>query len=171
MVGSGLKVILVPVFLPALPAFASGALGTPRCVFLLPGEAFRARSRAAAFRQRVHAAHADAVQAARNFVALGIELAAGVQLGHHHLRRRDAFFLVHVHWNAAAVVDHGYGIVDVDGDVDSCRSNRPGLRPPNCPRLRRPGDAGPFSLVEPMYIAGRRRTASRPSSTLMLLES
>src|SRR5262249_52061757 len=29
----------------------------------------------------------------------------------------------------------------------------------------------PISPVDPMYIAGRRRTASRPSSTLMLLES
>ena len=29
----------------------------------------------------------------------------------------------------------------------------------------------PVSVVEPIYIAGRSRTASRPSSTLMLLES
>ena len=69
------------------------------------------------FGQRVDAAHADAVQAAGNFVAVGIELAAGVQLGHHDLRRRDAFFLVHVHRNAAAVVDHRDRVVDVDGDV------------------------------------------------------
>src|SRR5438270_6716332 len=29
----------------------------------------------------------------------------------------------------------------------------------------------PDSIVEPIYIAGRRRTASSPSSTLILLES
>jgi len=28
-----------------------------------------------------------------------------------------------------------------------------------------------ISPVEPMYIAGRKRTASRPSSTLILVES
>ena len=48
MDGSGLKVILVPVFLPALPALASGALGMPARVFLLPGGRRRARFRAAA---------------------------------------------------------------------------------------------------------------------------
>ena len=35
--------------------------------------------------ERVHATHADAVQAAGNFVGGGIELAAGMELGEHHL--------------------------------------------------------------------------------------
>ena len=60
------------------------------------------------FRKRVHAADADAVQAARDFVGIGIELAAGMQLGHHHFGRGDAFFLVNVDGDAAAVVDHGH---------------------------------------------------------------
>jgi len=67
--------------------------------------------------ERVHAAYADAVQATRYFVALGIELAAGVQFGHHHFRRRDAF-LVHIHRDAAAVIRHRYGIVDMNDHVD-----------------------------------------------------
>ena len=72
------------------------------------------------FAERVHAAHAHAVQSAGNFVRRGIELAARVQRGHHHLRRGN-FFAVDVHvadGNAAAVIDHGDGVVDVDGDVN-----------------------------------------------------
>jgi hypothetical protein len=38
--------------------------------------------------QRVHHRDADAVQAAGYLVAVGVELAAGVQLGHHDLGRR-----------------------------------------------------------------------------------
>ena len=71
--------------------------------------------------QRVHARHANAVQSARNFVGGGIELSAGVQHGHHHLRRGQPL-AVNIHLigrNAAAVVDDGNGIVDVDGDVDA----------------------------------------------------
>ena len=64
------------------------------------------------FGERVDAAHADAVQAAGNFVAVGIELAAGVQLGHDDLRRRDAFFFVHIDRDAAAVIDDRNRIVD-----------------------------------------------------------
>ncbi len=70
------------------------------------------------FRKRVHAAHAHAMQSAGDFVGVGIELAAGVQLGHHHLRGRHALFFVHIHRNAAAVVDHRHRIVFVNGDVD-----------------------------------------------------
>ena len=115
---SGLKVILVPVFLPALPVLASGALGTPLAYSCSQVQPFAPDFELQRFRERIHAAHADAVQSARNFVRVRIELAAGVQLGHHHLRRGDAFFFVHVHGNAAAVVDHGHRIVVVDGDVD-----------------------------------------------------
>ena len=57
------------------------------------------------------------MQTAGNLVAVGIELAAGVQLRQHDLRGRDAF-LVHVDGNAAAVVDNRDRVVDVDRDVD-----------------------------------------------------
>ena len=62
--------------------------------------------------------NADAVQAARNFVSVAIEFSAGVQHGHHDFR--GGLFLrgMHVHGNAAAVVDHGDADIVVHGDVD-----------------------------------------------------
>ena len=71
--------------------------------------------------QRVHARNAHAVQSAGNFVGRAVELAAGMQHGHHDLRRRQTL-AVHIHLvggNAAAVVDHGDGVIDVNGDVDA----------------------------------------------------
>src|SRR5579864_4122122 len=58
------------------------------------------------------------MQPARNFVGVGVELSAGVQLGHDDFRRRHAFLGVHVHRNAAAVVDYTKRIVFADGDID-----------------------------------------------------
>jgi hypothetical protein len=57
------------------------------------------------------------VQTARDLVAVVVELAAGVQHGQHDFGRRLAA-LVHVDRNAAAVVDDGDRVVDVDRDVD-----------------------------------------------------
>ena len=94
MVGIRLEGDLGAGLLAGLAGLRAAALGerpcgtpAPRCSLVAPD--FELQQ----FRKRVHAAHAHAVQAARNFVAVGIELAAGVQLGHHDLRRRDAFFL------------------------------------------------------------------------------
>ena len=83
-------------------------------VLLLPGCLVAPDLELQALGQRVHAAHADAVQSARDLVAVRIELAAGVQLRHHHLRRRDAFLGVNVDRNAAAVVHDRDRIVDVN---------------------------------------------------------
>ena len=119
MVESGLNVIPCRSCCRPCRSCASGAFGNAARVFLLPGEPLsRQISSSSVSRERVDAAHAHAVQSAGDFVAVGIELAAGVQLGHDDLGRRDAFLLVHVHRNAAAVVDHGDRIVVVDGDVD-----------------------------------------------------
>ncbi len=68
-------------------------------------------------RQGVDDRHADAVQPARHLVAVVVELAAGVQHGHHDLGRRSSA-LVHVGRDPAAVVDDGDRVVDVDRDVD-----------------------------------------------------
>ena len=68
-------------------------------------------------RQRVDDRHADAVEAARDLVAVVVELAAGVQDGEHDLGCGLAAF-VEIDRDAAAVVDHGDGVVDVDRDVD-----------------------------------------------------
>ncbi len=69
-------------------------------------------------RKRIDAAHADAMQTARNFVAIGIEFSAGVQLGQHHLRGGNAFFRVDIHGNPAAVIDDGERVIDMDRDAD-----------------------------------------------------
>jgi hypothetical protein len=57
-------------------------------------------------RQRVDDRDADAVQAAGDLVGILVEFSAGMQLGHDDLGRRDAFALVDVGRNAAAVVAH-----------------------------------------------------------------
>src|SRR5690606_30694117 len=71
---------------------------------------------------RVHAAHAHAVQAAGDLVAVLVELAAGVQLGQRDFggRALGLVLVVHLHpgGDAAAVVGHADGVVGVDGDDD-----------------------------------------------------
>ena len=67
--------------------------------------------------QRVDDRDADAVQTAGDLVRGVLELAAGVQHRQHDFRRRPAA-LVHVHRNAAAVVDDRDRPVDVNRDVD-----------------------------------------------------
>jgi hypothetical protein len=69
-------------------------------------------------RQRVDHGDADAVQAARHLVGVLVEFSAGVQLGHDDLGRGNAFALVNVDGNAAAVIAHGDGIVGVEDDFD-----------------------------------------------------
>ena len=82
--------------------------------------AVAANRQAQHFGQRVHAAHAHAVQAARHLVAVLVELAAGVQFGQRDFGRRalGLVLVVHLHagGNAAAVVDHADRVVGVDGD-------------------------------------------------------
>ena len=58
------------------------------------------------------------MQTAGDLVAVGIELTAGVQLGHDDLRRRDALFFVDADRDAAAIVDHGDRVIVVNGDGD-----------------------------------------------------
>ena len=68
--------------------------------------------------ERVDHRDADAVQPARDLVAVLVELAAGMQHGHDHLGRRDAFALVHVDRNAAAIVGHRHRAVGVERHLD-----------------------------------------------------
>ncbi len=72
--------------------------------------------------ERVHATHAHAVQAARDLVAVLVELAARMQFGERDLGRRalGLVLVVHLHagGNAAAVVGDADGVVGVDGDDD-----------------------------------------------------
>ncbi len=65
-------------------------------------------------RERVHHRDADAVQAAGDLVGVLVEFSAGVELGHDDLGRRDAFALVDVDGDAAAVVAHRAGAVRIE---------------------------------------------------------
>ncbi len=75
-------------------------------------------------RQRVDDGYADAVQAAGDLVGVLVEFSAGVQLGHDDLGRRDAFALVNVGRNTAAVVAHGHRAVGIEHHVDGCGVSR-----------------------------------------------
>ena len=69
-------------------------------------------------RQRVDHRDADAVQAAGHLVGVLVEFSAGVELGHDDLGRRDAFALVDVGRDAAAVVAHGARAVGIERHHD-----------------------------------------------------
>ena len=71
-------------------------------------------------RQRVDHGDADTVEAARDFVAVLVELASGVELRHHDLGGGTLQLVVFldVGGNSPPVVDDGYRIVGVDDDLD-----------------------------------------------------
>jgi hypothetical protein len=69
-------------------------------------------------RKRVDDRDADAVQAARDLVGVLIELPAGVQLGHDHLGRRNAFLPVNADRNPPTVVAHRHGTIAVQDHLD-----------------------------------------------------
>ena len=58
------------------------------------------------------------MQAAGHLVGVLVELPAGVELGHDHFRRRDAFALVDLGRDAAAVVHHRDRAVGVERHLD-----------------------------------------------------
>jgi hypothetical protein len=89
-----------------------------------------------------------------------------VQNGQHDFRRRFAA-LVSIDRDAAPVVDDRDRVVDVDRDVDLIAEAGQrlvdGVVDDLVDEMVQPG-----TPVEPMYMAGRLRTASRPSRTLIL---
>jgi hypothetical protein len=80
-------------------------------VLLRPHEAVAADLDPQVLRQRVHDRDADAVQTAGDLVAVAPELAAGVQLGQHHLDGRQVDALHVGDGDAAAVVSDGHPTV------------------------------------------------------------
>ena len=113
---SGLNVIFVPRFLRR-----AGDLeirrGRAALVALLVDLAVAPDLEIERLRQRVDDGHADAVQAARDLVAVVVELAAGVKHRQHDFGGRPAARLL-IDRDAAAVVDDRDRIVDMDRDVD-----------------------------------------------------
>ena len=137
-------------------------------VLLLPDGAVAADFQLEPLGERVDAADADAVQAAGDLVGGVVELAAGVQHGHDDLGGGQAL-AIDVHFidgDAAAVVGDGDGVVEVDDDLDGGGVAGQGF-------VDRVVDdlvdemVQAHSPVEPMYMAGRLRTASMPPRTLM----
>ena len=76
---------------------------------------------------------ADAVQAARGLVDLGVEFAAGMQRAHDDFERgllRE--FRMRIDRNAAAIVGDGQEAVGAQFDLDEGRHGPPALRPSSC---------------------------------------
>ncbi len=115
--------------------------------------------------QRVHHGDTDTVQTARDGVRIGVELATGVELGEDDLDGGHTRG-VHGDGDTATVVDDLDTAVGEEGDLDLRRVTGHGssteLSTTSQIRWCRPR-----SPVEPMYIPGRLRTASRPSRTVM----
>ena len=111
-------------FGPSLHLSGAGFLqlagGLTLGVGLLPSEAIAPDFEFELVAERVDARYAYSVQSAGDFIRRRVELAPGVQLGHHDLSSGN-FFAIDIHrvdGNAAAVIDHRDGVVDVDGNLD-----------------------------------------------------
>ena len=120
MVGSGLKWTVVPVVLVGPMSRTRGSCSTvsPFSKAICEHAAVAADLDVEPVRERVDAAHADAVEAAGDLVGVLVELAARVEDGHHDLDGRLALGRVHLDRDAAAVVDDGDRVVLVDRDLD-----------------------------------------------------
>ena len=68
--------------------------------------------------QRVHHRDADAMQTARHFVGILVELTARMKLGHDDFSRRHALALVDIGRDAATIVVDGHGPVGVEANID-----------------------------------------------------
>ena len=116
---SGLNRMRVPRRLLILPRSSSLPLGWPRsnahAVELLAARDLDLEPRG----QRVDHGDADAVQAARGLIDLGVEFAAGMQRAHDDFERGFfRKFRMRVDRNAAAIVRHGQEAVGAEFDLD-----------------------------------------------------
>ena len=114
--GDGRNVTSVPRLSWAAPTTASGATGVAVAELHEVLLAVAPDRELEPGRQRVDHRDADAVQAAGDLVGVLVEFSAGVELGHDDLGGRDAFALVDVGRDAAAVVAHGAGAVGIERD-------------------------------------------------------
>ncbi len=91
-----------------------------RLAMLEADEIFRAVAPDAHFHpfgERIDHGGADAMQAAGDLVGILVELAAGMQLGQHHLGGGDAFLGMDIGRDAAPVIAHRHAAIAVqDGD-------------------------------------------------------
>ena len=99
-------------------------------------------------RERVHDRDANAVQAARDLVALAAELPACVELREHDRQRGEPLVRDHVHRDARAGIANRHRVVRMDGDVDEVVPARESLV-----------DGVVDRLVDEMVEASRARRA------------
>src|SRR5438270_4671692 len=100
--------------LASLTGLLQRAFGNSAGVFLLPRESVAPDLELQPLGKRVHAAYSDAVQTSGHFIAFGIELTTGMELGHYNLGGGNALFGVHVNRDAATVIYHCDRIVDMN---------------------------------------------------------
>lgn len=114
----------------------------------------------------VHAGDADSVQTAGYLVGIMIEFSARMQDGHHDFDGGFSLF-VHIDRDSASVVGHADAVVGLDDHFDMGGVTGESLVDAVVDRfiyevMR------PLSPVSPMYMLGVFRTASSPSSTVIL---
>ncbi len=105
--GIGTESNLCARFSAGLASARQGSLGNSLGVLLLPSATVAPNFDRKVLREGIDATHAHTVKTTGDFVAVGIEFTAGVQLGKHHLRRGNAFIGMDVHRDAAPIVLHG----------------------------------------------------------------
>jgi hypothetical protein len=98
------------------PDRLEGAVGVAALVGLAPYLSVAPDLQLEVVRQRVHDRDADAVEAARDLVAVFVELSAGVQRGHHHLGGGAMLLGMEIDGDPPPVVHHGDAVVVVDLD-------------------------------------------------------
>ncbi len=101
-----------------LPDRLQGRLGLSMAVLLAVGFTVAMDGHDQPLGQGIDHRHADPVQAPGDLVGVVVELTAGVEHGHDDLGRGPALVFVHVHGDAAAVVDNADRFVLVNRDVD-----------------------------------------------------
>ena len=69
-------------------------------------------------RERVDHRYTNTVQSAGYLVGVVVKLAAGMELGHDHLSRRHAFFMVQVSGDAAAIIGDRDRAIAVQDHLD-----------------------------------------------------
>ena len=94
------------------------AVGSPRGELLAVDLAVASHLGDEPLGERVHDRDADAVQAARDLVAVAAELPAGVELGQDDRERRKPLLRDHVDRDARARVDDRDRVVGMDRDLD-----------------------------------------------------
>jgi len=95
-----------------------------------------------------------------------VKFTTGMQYGHDYFKGAFLLLGVYARGNTPSIVFYGNGIISLMVTVIFLQKP-PALHQSSCPPFIYRW-CNPFSPTSPIYMAGRLRTASRPSSTCML---